>query len=652
MNTTPPTNDETADKKGLRGEHWSQAARSLLAFAVIGCSLVLYVQQVVRTSWVDAFILNNTLGTRDRKMLLISMIAGAALSVLIPSIYLLWKRTPRAVENLRRLSHVISPLVVLGATPSVFRVAPWRNDVMRLAVTVAIYVLVFERTVAASIDAMPARVTNWVERVRQWPTRRWPRLSRATPLAVIIAGAIGLAITASILTIRRHHKLQSAAYDLGIFNNLFYAALSGHPFRSYVQVPGGDWSSLQAHAELSIFFFLPFYAIAPRAETILILQAVCVAAGAIPLYLMARRRISDLAAFCLAAAYLLYAPAHSGMFYDFHFQPVATPFVLWAFYFLDTRKNLPFAIFFLIALGCREDVSVMMTVAGAFVMLSGYRPLAGFVVAAISALYFVVIKFVVMPHFGTWWFQDMYKDLFPAGEATFGGVIKTLLTNPLFVLGTLLTQSKALHLLKIMLPLAFIPVRRVWLWIGFIPAILFTILTTGYDPTTATSFQYVFYWVPFIFAATPIALESIRKQQGRTREAAAIAAMVLATLATSYNWGVLFQRNGFVAAWGPLDLKPLTEAEHRKLAAVRELAAMVPVDATISVSESENPHVSNRPKVYALRTGYYDAQYVLYRLNSGSFGSDQANKALATGSYVKIAEKEGFALLKRKTDEK
>lgn len=103
MNTTPPTNDETADKKGLRGEHWSQAARSLLAFAVIGCSLVLYVQQVVRTSWVDAFILNNTLGTRDRKMLLISMIAGAALSVLIPSIYLLWKRTPRAVENLRRL---------------------------------------------------------------------------------------------------------------------------------------------------------------------------------------------------------------------------------------------------------------------------------------------------------------------------------------------------------------------------------------------------------------------------------------------------------------------------------------------------------------------------------------------------------------------
>jgi len=649
MNTTPPTNDESADKKGLRGEHWSQAARTLLAFAVIGCSLVLWVQQVVRTQWVDAFILNNTLGARDRKVLLISMVAGAALSAIIPGVYLLWKRTPRAVENLRRLSHIISPLVILGATPAVFRVAPWRNDVMRLAVTVAIYVLVFERTLVASIDAMPERVTRFVTRVREWPAQRWPRLTRALPLGVIIAGAIGFAVTVSILTIRRHHKLGSAAYDLGIFNNLFYNALIGHPFRCYVQVPGGDWSSLQAHAELSIFFFLPFYAIAPRAETILVLQAVCVAAGAIPLYLMAKRRISQLAAFCLAAAYLLYAPAHSGIFYDFHFQPVATPFLLWAFYFLDTKKNLPFAIFFIIALGCREDISVMLTVAGAFVMLSGYRPLAGFIVAGLSALYFVTIKFAIMPHFGSWWFQDMYKDLFPAGDTTFGGVIKTLLTNPLFVLGTLLTTSKALHLLKIMLPLAFIPVRRVWLWVGFIPAILFTILTTGYDPTTATSFQYVYYWVPFIFAATPIALASIRKQSGKTREAAAIAAMVLATLVTSYNWGVFFQRTGFVAAWGPLDLKPLTEAEHKKLAALRELAAMAPREASISVSESENPHVSNRPKVYALRTGHYDAEYVLYRLNSGSFGSDHANKALATGNYVKVAEKEGFALLKRTT---
>lgn len=644
MSDTPPVE---LDKKGLTAELWAQAARTLTAFAVIGSSIVLYVQQVIRTKWVDAFILNNTLSKPDRTVLLITMIVGAGLSVLIPAAYLLWKRTPRAVENLRRLSHVLSPLALLGATPAVFRVAPWRSDVMRLAVTLAIYVLVLERTVAASLAAMPDRIVRWSRRIWEWPATRLPRFFRALPLALVIAGAVGFAISISILTIRHHHKLGTAAYDLGIFNNLFYNALIGHPFRSYVQVPGGDWSSLQAHAELSTFFFLPFYALSPRAETILVLQAVCVAAGAIPVYLIAQRRISRFAAMLVAACYLLYAPAHSGIFYDFHFQPVATPFVLWAFYFLDVRKNLPFAVFFLIALGCREDISVMLAVAGALVMLTGYRPLAGLVVALISASYFVLIKFVIMPRFGSWWFHDMYKDLFPAGETTFGGVIKTLLTNPLFVLGTLLTTSKTLHLLKIMLPLAFLPLRRTWLWVGFIPAILFTILTTGYDPTTATSFQYVYYWIPFIFVAAPIVLESIRKQHGRWKEMAAISAMAVATFATSYNWGVFFQRTGFVAAWGPIDLKPLTDQETRKLAALRELAAMAPREASISVSENENPHVSNRPKVYALRTGHYDADYVLYRLNTGGFGSDHANKAMATGKYARIAEKEGFALLKR-----
>ena len=80
---------------------------------------------------------------------------------------------------------------------------------------------------------------------------------------------------------------------------------------------------------------------------------------------------------------------------------------------------------------------------------------------------------------------------------------------------------------------------------------------------------------------------------------------------------------------------------------LRELAAMAPREASISVSENENPHASNRPLVYALRTGHYDADYVLYRLNTGGFGSDHANKAMATGKYARIAEKEGFALLKR-----
>jgi uncharacterized membrane protein len=642
-----PQSSELEPPRQGRAADWSQALRSILLLSVIAASCVMYGQQIFRTNWVDAFLLNNQLEPRDRKVLLITVLIGALLGALVPSVVLLWKRSHAAVMGVRRVSHVLAPLVLVGLTPAIFRFAPWRADPLRLAVTLGIFVVALEQTLALSLEAMPARVYGWLSRLRGWLLARVPRTIKATPLVLVLLGAIGFCIAVSILTIRHHHKLGTAAYDLGIFNNLFYAALSGHPFRSYVQVPGENWSSLQAHAELSIFYFVPFYAIAPRAETILVLQAVAVGSGALPVYLMARRRVSNFTAMLIAGAYLLYSPAHSGIFYDFHFQPVATPFLLWCFYLLDTRRNLAFAVVFVIALGCREDISVMLAVAGAFMVLTGYRPMAGALVAALAGTYFVLIKFVVMPYFGSWWFHDMYRDLFPAGDRTFGGVIKTLLTNPVFVLGTLLTQQKILHVARIMLPLAFLPLRRPWLWMLFIPASLFTILTTGYGPTTDVTFQYVFYWVPFIFAATPVVLKWLRDHRGVVKERAAIGAMAVASLATSYNWGVLMQRNTFVSAWGPIDLKPVTPEEKQKLADLRELAAMVPVEASISVSENENPHLSNRPTVYALRVCHCDADYILYRVGSGGFGGDNANKALSSGHYVKLAEKSGFALLKR-----
>jgi uncharacterized membrane protein len=201
--------------------------------------------------------------------------------------------------------------------------------------------------------------------------------------------------------------------------------------------------------------------------------------------------------------------------------------------------------------------------------------------------------------------------------------------------------------LQIFLPLAFLPLRRPWLWLGFVPAILGTILTTGYHPTTDTTFQYVFYWVPFIFAGAALVLEQIRERQGHTRHAAAVVAMVGATLLTSFHWGAVFQRETFASAWGRINLAPLTDAERQTLSDLREVGDMVPKDASLAVSEMETAHFSNRLTVYTLKLGVSDADYILYRTDSGGFGSNQATEALASGKYERVAERGKFALLKR-----
>jgi hypothetical protein len=51
----------------------------------------------------------------------------------------------------------------------------------------------------------------------------------------------------------------------------------------------------------------------------------------------------------------------------------------------------------------------------------------------VAMTYFVVVKFVVMPHFGNWWYAEFYKELYPPCERSYCGIIKTILSNPGFL---------------------------------------------------------------------------------------------------------------------------------------------------------------------------------------------------------------------------
>ncbi len=625
--------------------HVATAARSSALLAVLGASFVLSAWEIAgRDAWLDPFLARNDLSLSARHRLLFWMVGGASAPALVALGLVAWRRTPMALALVRRLARFLSPATLLAPTLALCRIAPWQNDPVLLGCAIAIVVLVFERAVASSLQSLPADLLGDVVFGRERFTARSRRLTRLA----VVAAALAYGAFVTVLTIRYHNRLGTAAFDLGGYDNLFYNALHGRPLRATVAIPSGkNWSTLSTHAELSMYVFLPFYALRPGPEALLCIQAFMVGLGAVPVYLIAARRLRPAAALVLALAYLLFPPVHSGNFYDFHFQPLGSTLVLWCFYFLDSRKDVLFAIAFFLALGCREDVSMSLAVAGILMLATGYRPIAGLLIAAISVVYFLAVRFVVMPMFGSWWFQDMYKDLLPAGDRSLFGVIKTVVSNPIFTLGTLLTREKLLHVLQIFLPLAFLPMRRSWIWFGFVPAVLGTILTTGYHPTTDTTFQYVFYWVPFLFVGATVVLQQLERERGRPHQAAALAALALATFLASLHWGVVFQRATFASAWGRIDVGPLRPAEWQTLHDLLELGKLVPKDASIALSEREVPHFSTRLNVFTLRVAVGDADYILYRTDSGGGGADQALQALSSGAYERVGDRGQFALLRR-----
>jgi uncharacterized membrane protein len=179
------------------------------------------------------------------------------------------------------------------------------------------------------------------------------------------------------------------------------------------------------------------------------------------------------------------------------------------------------------------------------------------------------------------------------------------------------------------------------------PGAMFTLLTTGYSPTVEISFQYVCYNIPFLFLAAAIALAMMGEgRAARARQWGAVCAMALATLLATNVWGAAPPSSKFKGGFSNIgEFKRITAAERQKARDLRELAAMVPKNAALAVSEQEHPHVSARSKCFDLRDGYDGAEYILYAENTGGFGSDAAGRALSSGEYLEMARRPASKLV-------
>jgi uncharacterized membrane protein len=561
----------------------------------------------------------------------------------------------RAARTLRT-ARLLTPLLLPALARPLLIATEW--DALARISAIAVVALLAERcfrAAAAELTAGRIALARLVARAaRRFSALGAPlRRVSAPETIVVLLGVAFYSVWMSYGSILQHRQFATFAYDLGNYDNMFFNALHGHPFRTMSVLPtGGNWSMLSNHAELTMYALLPFYALRPGSETLLIMQSVALALGALPLYRLASRRLPRPAAMVLALAYLLYAPMHEANYYDIHFQPFALPFTLMVLDALDAGRPILFAISLVLAIGCREDVPIGFVVLGVYLLFTGRRTRMALGMTVFAVVYFVVVKMIVMPHFGSWWFNEFYKELYPAGESTYGGIVKTLLSNPSYVFKTFITTEKLVFVLLVLTPLAFLPLRRGLLWMSVLPGIPFTILTTAYWPTVSISFQYVLIYVPFIFAATVLALAALRDPaRGSPKLWGALGSIALATFLTTRVWGGMPPGDKFRGGFREIPaFRPVSTEEKQKARDIAELAAKIPSAASISVSETEHPHVSNRLDVMALRASYQGVDYILYAEDSGSFGADAARHALDSGEYEIVEQRPAshMALLRNK----
>lgn len=419
------------------------------------------------------------------------------------------------------------------------------------------------------------------------------------------------AILFSLFSVWRHRSLSSYLYDLGIYDNLVWHTAHGH-FLGSSLIRGG--SHLSAHFDPILLLLVPFYRLAPRAETLLVFQSVWLALGAIPLFFLAREKTRSAgAAFALVVAYLFYPALHGVNLYDFHSVALCIPLLIAAVASLETGRLRLFALFVALLLATREDLALVVMGIGAYAALARGRMRLGAATAGVALVYLLIVKLFVMTDPGlfmaeseqSYGYAQWYEEMIPYEEEGALGMLLSLLANPLFALRHLATPPKILFFFLLFLPLLFLPLlaglrRLVLVAYGF--AFLFL---SSKEAIHSVHYQYTSVFFPLLFALSAIALGEVRHHRwagrlglDRPRLLRALSvALAVAAVGTSVKFGAIFPNDAFRSGTTKAPRK-YAKANRERYAQLAEALRSIPRDASVAATEKMVPHVSNRREAY------------------------------------------------------
>jgi uncharacterized membrane protein len=347
----------------------------------------------------------------------------------------------------------------------------------------------------------------------------------------------------------RHRTFESGRFDLGNMTQAVWSTAHGDVL-SVTDVHGEQISRLGAHFDPILAALAPLWWLWPSPELLLVVQAVAVAAGAIPLYLLARRHMADRAAAALAVAYLLLPPVQWLTVSDFHPVALATPLLLAAWYFLDADRLLPFALCALAAMTTKEHVGLAVAGLGLWYAFDRRKRVPGYAIAVLAGAAAVVVALVVVPAFAPEGlvFEHRYDDPSVGGR-------------------------DVAYVARLLLPLALLPLAAPLAIVPALPELGLNVLSSAVTQTSVRT-HYAATIVPALMVATAFA---VRRLGERAAFVAATASLLGAV------------------ALGPLGRVDVTADAHDS--ALRRAVAAVPGNATVSATNHLGAHLSARERI-------------------------------------------------------
>jgi uncharacterized membrane protein len=418
------------------------------------------------------------------------------------------------------------------------------------------------------------------------------------PRALLWTAIAAYAAGFSALSVLRHRAFSTGRLDLGNMVQSVWSIAHGHPLQ-ITGLRGDQVSRLGAHFDPILAAFAPLWLVWPSPDLLLATQAFAIALGALPVFWLARKHLgSERTGAGFALAYLAYPPTQWLTLNEFHPVALACPLLLFAIWFLDEGRLLPFGLCAAVAATTKEEIALVVAGLGLWYALAHGRRLTGALVAVAGVAVALIAIEVVIPHFnraGTSSFFTRYSEV----GSTPGGIVHTALTDPWKIVTTVFTGRGLGYLARLVLPLGGLVLLAPLMLLAAAPELAVNLLSAA---TTQTSirFHYTAGLTPVLIAA---AVLGAKRVDPRIPVASIV---VVFCVISNYLVGPLPVWRYFPGG-EQVQARAAEVTEHDRIAA--RALRLIPEHAVVSATNSLGAHLSARRRILSFPF-LQDAQWV------------------------------------------
>ena len=393
------------------------------------------------------------------------------------------------------------------------------------------------------------------------------------------------------LTWQQQDTYYTFGFDTGIHDQgIWLLSRFKHPYDTVV---GRHY--LGHHTNFISYLFVPAYWLGAGPHLLFLVQTLFLAAGAIPIWLLARDRLANSwLALPLAAAFLLHPSIEWINYWEFHPDALMITPLLFAWWFASRERWRGFAAAVVVLLLCKEDAALAVAALGLVLAIRRTRARGrgvgawriGAITGAAGLAWFLVCTKLLIPTFNAGQ-PAFYEDMFPQLGTGLGEISRNFVRHPSRFWHLASTHDAITYYRRLLIPVGLVALGAPLVLLIAAPQLVINV-SSSLSYTHDIKFHYSSLVDAVIFIAT---VEAIARWSTRPAVARVLVGLVFAAaLATNANFSP----------------SPLSPAYHQgfwgkhssHVDALDRAVAEIPPGVGVSASNTLVPHLTHRTTIY------------------------------------------------------